>query len=50
MVDVWNINNTIYDTNIAINILNYARNFLLTLAEIDFTINQLLKWFKRSII
>ena len=34
-------NNTMYNTNLAINSLNYARNFLLTLAVIYLRLNQL---------
>ena len=35
------INNTTYEINLAINSLNYARNFLLTYTEINNRLNQL---------
>ena len=36
-----NITNNTYNNNLAINSLNYARNFLVILAEMDHTLNQL---------
>ena len=42
LVDVLkSTNNTVYHRNLAINSLNYARKFLLTLAEIDNRLNLL---------
>ena len=39
--DLKNITNNTYNNNLAINSLNSARNFLVILAEIDHTLNQL---------
>ena len=42
LLDAWkSIKNAAYDNSLVINRLNYARNILLTLAEIDHSLNQL---------